>query len=199
MKIKKLRGMLALILLGLSGVGIAAPVSVDFSTYAPDTPLTYAGGISFSLIGSPDSAGAPTISHYDAPYDGLLTNTRHGGDYPTANILQFTFDSLVGGVSFVFNNAGTGTTGGRGDSYFEAFDASGGLLETGSLNSALNDIFTLSAAGIKTIQFNNGTGGKDSWWFGVGSISATTVPAPGGLALLGLGLISMGFARRKKA
>ncbi len=181
--------------LTFANVSQAGLINIDFSTFSPGSALNYASGISFSLLGSPDSAGDPSI----ATSGGLLTNSRHGGAYPTANILQFTFDDIASNVSFIFQNAGTGTAGGRGDSFFEAFDITGSLLETGSLNGAAYSPFSLAATGIKTIQFNNHTSGASSWWFGVASISATTtaVPEPTPLILLSLGLAGIYLSRKK--
>jgi hypothetical protein len=177
----------------------SAGISLDFTGYADGTAITSAQGVTFSLIGGQDSSGPPTT------YDGGLTNSTHGGGaiYPTANILDFNFSSTVSDVSFVFNNVGF-SPGGRGASYYQAFDANGLLLQQGSLNGANDQTFALSATGIKDLQFNNGTGGTSSWWFKVDSLSANVDPvaAPepstlisGGIACLaGLGY---GWRRRR--
>jgi len=193
-----MRSLLAAILILGVGSAQAASIDLDFSSYAPDTSLTYAQGVSFALVGGPDSGGAPTTSNNFGSEGGLLTNTRYGGDYPTAAILQFTFDGLVEDLSFVFNNAGSGSSGGIGDSFFQAFDESGLLLESGSINGAYLDLFNLTSSGIKTIQFNNNTGGTDSWWFGVRSLQAQVVPVPAAVWLFGSALAGLGWFRRRQ-
>lgn len=176
---------------------MAGPISIDFSDFAPGSILTETQGVSFSLEGGPIVGGDPTISS-----GGLLTNSATGGGYPTANILQFTFDGTASDVSFVFHNAGTGYTGGRGDSFFEAFDTSGSLVDAGSLNGASYELFSVNGSDIKTLQFNNNTNGTESWWFGVSSLNATTVavavPEPGSLALMAFGLTGLAVLRRRK-
>ena len=88
---KFLKPAVVLAALFVTGLTRADVIDIDFSEYAPHTALTEVDGVTFSLIGGPDSAGAPTISRYSGSYSGLLTNTRHAGSYPTANILQFSF------------------------------------------------------------------------------------------------------------
>ncbi len=178
----------------------ASTVNVDFSGYAHGTALTSLNGVNFSLVGGQDAGGAPTIDAFDD--NGLLTNTRYAGDYPTANILKFTFDQAVTDVSFTFDNEGYSDSG-RGHSSFTAFDASGNVLDT--MYDTTGSFTTYSfgdTTGIKSIEFNNGTGGTDSWWFGVHSLSAVTaVPEPtdAALFLAGLGLVAAAARRKSKA
>jgi len=188
----------------------AATVNIDFSIYTPGSSLASADGVAFSLSGGPDGVGgSPTISteNVGAQRDaGLLTNSRFGGNTPTTTILEFTFDALASNVSFFYNNGGRGTASEIGDSYYEAFDEVGGLLETGSLNPVdpgdahATLEHTLTASGIRSIQFNNASDGTESWWFGVASLSATTVPVPASVWLFGSGLLGLiGIAKRKAA
>lgn len=176
----------------------AATVSVDFSGYANGTALTSLDGVHFALVGGPDAAGDPTINSWAD--GGLLTNSRYAGDYPTADILKFTFDQAVTDVSFTFENAGYSASG-RGHSSFTAFDASGAVLDTlYDTTGSFNTYSFGGTTGIKSIEFNNGTGGTDSWWFGVHSLSAVTaVPEPTEAALFLAGLGLMGAAARRKS
>jgi hypothetical protein len=175
----------------------ASSVNLDFSTYAAGSTLASADGVSFSLVGNPDPLGTPTIDSYG---EGLLTNTWHGGTYPTANVLKFTFDQTVTDVDFDFNNEGLESSG-RGASYFQAFDASGALLSTVyATGESYTDYSFGSTTGIKTIEFNNGSGGTDSWWFGVHSLTAVSaVPEPTETALFLAGLGLLGAAARRKS
>lgn len=188
---------LAALTLLLGGVGQvhADAISVDFSSYADGTPLSSVNGITLSLVGGPGPTGVPVTGF------GGVTNSTTGA-YPTATVLDFTFASSVSNVSFTFDNLGTGDTGGRGDSLFRAFDANGKLLETGSLNDASGDTFSLTSSGIRELQFDNRTGGDDNWIFAVDTIQATTTaqtPEPSSLALLGLGIAgAAGYGWRRK-
>lgn len=79
------------------------------------------------------------------------------------------------------------------------FDVTGVTLNT---YTATGDIFDLAGTGIMGGNMYDDTAGT---WFITGqgvnqqvSFSSTAVPAPAGAALLGLGLLGFGFARRNK-
>jgi PEP-CTERM motif len=135
-------------------------------------------------MGGPDSSGPPLIGYDSDPPRGLTNSTNP--DYPTANILDFSFSTPVSGVSFYFNNYGN-----NGTSYYAAFNSTGTLIETGNVSSdqGLADI-VLTASGIKDLQFNNGETSSTSWYFAVPSIifsSTSTIPEPSSWSLMALG------------
>lgn len=196
----KIRTILVAALFATPLAAAASPISIDFNTFAYNAPVTTVGNVTFSLVGGPTAPGAPTVTNsvYSTFVSHkLLTNTTDGGPYPTANQLVATFNGTANGVSFSFWNAGYSSSG-RGNSTYSAYSSNGALLESGSLLSsayALTD-FSLSASNIHRLVFDNGTGGTSSWWFGLGSLSATNVkavPEPSDLGMLGLGLGMIGF------
>lgn len=189
----------------LSSAAHASVLDFNFNSFARSAAVTtQIGGVAFSLLGGPGPTTAATIGNSQNGYN-LLTNSVTAGGYPTANILQVTFDNLVNGLNFDFYNAGSSASG-RGASFYSAFDSFGSLLETGSLRASASRVttFALSSSSIKTLQFNNNTNGTNSWWFGLAGLRATEaavspVPEPETYAMLlaGLGLMA-GVARRRK-
>jgi hypothetical protein len=134
----------------LSTPQVAGATTIDFGSYPTGTALTSLDGATFSLIGGPDSSGPPLIGYDDDPPTGLSNSTNP--DYPTANILNFSFSAPVSDVSFYFNNYGD-----NGTTYYQAFASHGHLLESGDLSTEQgteNNI--LVATGIEDLQFNNG-------------------------------------------
>jgi hypothetical protein len=195
--LKKMFSLIAAIATLATASAFAGPVHVDFSGLSAGTVVTARGGIAFDMFGGPVASNAPTVN-----WEGMLTNSATAGAYPTASVLRATFDGVASGVSFSFYNAGWGGSG-RGASFYSAFDALGNLLETGSLAPAASSVtgFTLSSSGIRSLEFNNNSGGASSWWFGLTSIDATdvgaAVPEPGTMALVGLALLGLGVSRRR--
>jgi len=170
----------------------ATSYTIDFSTIAPG-PITSSGIASFSLAGGPAS-GTPVVGYgfYDtvtslnnSPNFGFNTN-----GYPTANIIDITFSSLVSNVSFTFNNYGSGN-----GTFYEALDAVNNVISSvniDSVNSFANVL--VSGSGIKTIEFNNGVGGNN-WIYGVGSLSfSTAAPEISTWAMMLVGFAGLGFA-----
>lgn len=192
----------AVLAFALASTAQAAVVNADFDSYANGAAVTnQIAGVSFSLVGGPGATTAPTVTQGWFG-QGLLTNSVAAGAYPTANILRATFDGVASSVSFDFWNAGWGGSG-RGASFYSAYDIHGALVESGSFFSAGSSIatFNLLASNIHTLEFNNNTGGSDSWWFGLESLSANVngVPEPVSLALFGIGLFGLSAMRRKSA
>jgi hypothetical protein len=174
----------------------ASAINLDFSGYAWGTTLSSLNGVSFSLAGGENDSGSPMTSDWIG--SGELTNSN-SAEYPTANILKFSFSQAVTDVSFNFDNEGYSASG-RGHSYFQAFSAAGTLLDTVYYTGATSYTFG-DTTGISSIEFNNGTGGTDSWIFGVESLRATAVPEPTETALFlaGLGLVATVARRKSKA
>jgi hypothetical protein len=176
----------------LVGMGLMATAAqattIDFSGLANGTAVTtqYAGVV-FSLQGGPDSSGPPTTNNYSG--EALANSTNP--DYPTANILNVAFSSAVSGLSFTFNNYGTGAA-----TTYTAFNASDAVVSSGDLQF-VND-FTLinmvAGSGFTDLQFNNNNGG-DNWYYAVQELtySVSSTPLPSTWTMLVGGLLGVGF------
>lgn len=176
---------------------IAAPVSINFADYATGTAITnQIPGVTFSLIGGPGAGGTPIIGGWSS--HGLTNSAT--GDYPTANILNLRFDGVATDVSFNFYNEGSETSG-AGHTFFSAFNTAGELLESGFVG--YGGFFSLSAAGIADLQFNNNSDGLSSWIFTLetldADVRASEVPEPASLLLIGLGALGFAIAYRRRA
>lgn len=179
----------------IASSAVAAPISINFADYPVGTAITdQIDGVSFSLMGGPDSGGAPVISDFDG--FGLSNSTTT--DYETAEILNLHFDGVAKNVSFTFYNNGWETSG-AGATFYSAFNTAGALLETGLVGGG--GLFSLSSIGIADLQFNNNTGGISSWLFALATLdadlTANDVPEPASLMLFGLGALGLAASRRR--
>ncbi len=76
-----------------------------------------------------------------------------------------------------------------------AFGPGNVVLETDNIASLQSQTFTLSSSGISYIQFNNNTGGSDSWLFDVGFLQAnvSATPLPSAWTMMLIGFLGLGF------
>ncbi|MXP44598.1 PEPxxWA-CTERM sorting domain-containing protein [Allopontixanthobacter sediminis] len=179
---------------------MAAETIIDFSTFADGTPITSVAGVTFSMGGGPNASSTPSAVCVFTACPVALSNSDTN-DYPTNSVLSAVFGNVVSNVRFTFNNYGT-----NNGSFYSAFDESGALISSAVIDSSNNytDFISVGGAGIKSLTWNNNSGGSSNWQFGVGALgfetmSAVPEPSTWALLLLGFGLIggSMRAARRK--
>lgn len=176
----------------LGGVGQAKADTINFADYYGSS-LSSAGGVSFSLSGGPGPGGTPKVDSFGQPAIGNSPT----GNYPTSEILQFSFSSPANNVSFFYSNYGFN------GSFYDAYSGVT-LVSSGVLGSINGGLVTVPGSGITSLQINNNTGGSYSWEFGVYSLTFTpaAVPEPTSLALFGLstlaGAVYCGWRRRKQ-
>jgi hypothetical protein len=183
----------------------ANATTINFNALTPGTAVTNQfAGVVFSLIGGPDSAGAPTTGYalFDYSFSSLANshNTSplpdYANGYPTANILDIAFSSPVTSVLFTFNNYG----GGNGSNY-HAFGPGASLISFGDLSSVNGfTVVSVGGSGTTDLQLSNGSDGSYSWIFGVGSLSYSAVPETSTWVMMLAGFAGLGFAgyRRSK-
>jgi len=162
--------------------------TIDFTTFADGTSVTTIGDATFSLAGVGE-AGSPVI---DTAFGGGLWNSSDNASYPTNTILRVVFAAGASGVSWLFDNEGGKTTS------WTMFDSASSVIATGSNSTSggfqLNDQSSFS--GVSRIDWNNN---GNNWLFALGSITYTAETSePATIAIFGLGLLGIAFARRKR-
>lgn len=186
----KLKFLLALCLSAAVSSAQAVIISIDF-----DTAATGSGIIAAPLV---TAAGTVTASASEGSSLSLATfpggsgdGLRHGQTTETS-YGQLAFDFNVSAITFIYAGFVSG------DILVEALDLGLGVVDSffdGDTNDDLpGGPVTLSGAGIRFLRFSDTpSGGSQS---GIDSLRIVTasVPEPGTVALLGLGLL--GIARR---
>ena len=173
--------------------------AIDFTALPSDTAVTNQfAGVTFSLAGGNDPNGAPTTTYFQqGTSTGGLTDTRYGGNYPTAEFLVATFSAPVSGVSFSFFDAGF-----NGGNSYALLNASGGVIASGLMSEASFSSYTynLPSTGVSSIEWGNGHPPGGNWWQDIQHLSfnpVNSVPEPSILLLFGTGLAGVGVMRRK--
>ncbi len=193
----------ALAMAAVSSNNLAATTSIDFDgtgapcCFASTSPLTnlYSGqGVTFS---GGNGSGGSILSQSG----GFGFNARSGTDFlafnttvGTGSIQVMSFANLATNVSIWANSA-------FGDQFImQAFDTNNGLLDTSIVAVAQGwQELAVSGTGIAFVQVSAG----NSYWayddLSFNDDRQQSVPEPGSLALVGLGLAAFALRKRQSA
>jgi len=182
--------------------------SIDFETLAVGTGAGTSfstGGVTFDYAGDIDplSTGVTAVDSTALGYNTTAGGSNHLRFSPLFNwttaTLTLSFDNPFNAFGAYFTGLETAVNGSvqalavDGSTYaFNLTDLVGAGVEffgfTDDTNTYNKLIFT---------EFNPGGASRDIW--GMDDLRFTSVPEPSILTLLGLGLVAMGFGRRKRA
>lgn len=142
---------------------------------------------------------SPAVFFGEPAFSGTnFANNQIAGFGPSdsanrADVFIMSFLGLASGVSFYVDPNGSA------DPVFNAYGADNSLLESITVTANGWNLYTFVSSGIARIE---GIQPTDSWNYGIDDLTFTlsSVPEPGALALLGLGLGLAGLAttRRRK-
>lgn len=188
----------------------ASAAFIDFETAPGGAVITAEVGLttqysSLGVVFSATENGSAVIPTIQSPavffgelaHSGInFANNQIAGFGPSdifnrADVFTMTFLGLASGVSFYVDPNGDATP------VFNAYAADNTLLETITVTANDWHLYSFASSGIARIE---GIQPTDSWNYGVDDLTFTlsSVPAPGTLALLGVGLVGLPAWRRRR-
>ena len=187
-------------LLGTFGVSLGAnAIIIDFDGLSSSEVLDeqYASlGVHFSAyenglaVGS--IAGTSLTGTYDTP-SNVWSNCYPSICSSRADVLRIDFDMSVENLQWYTDTAGSLQP------TFNAYDIDGILLETVFATATSETVYALSSfssSGIAAVELLQPS---DNWGYYIDTISfdVASVPEPSVLALLAIGLVGVGFTKRR--
>ena len=181
----------------------AAPVTLDFEEGGPcsffgTTPLANLGGVSFTGVDGDGGSILNECSNFGnqtalSGTDFYAFNSHVG----SGSIVDLTFGALIGSFS-IYASGGSDTP----DFLVEAFSSTDVLLDSASLTASVNEwaLMSVAASGIERVRlsFSGGTYECCAIFDDLTYDTDATVPEPGTIALLGIGLVGFGLKRRRQ-
>ncbi|GIW74580.1 MAG: hypothetical protein KatS3mg103_1102 [Phycisphaerales bacterium] len=192
-----MRTTLATTVAWLAAAGLAGTAQaqlIDFEGLGQGTPVTTQYASQGVIFGTTSPDGPASISIFSGFFGSdVLCNATDGGiDRRLTLVMDFT--TPITQIEFDFNSAGTPSSGFMFPIRFYSGGSlvlTDGLMENGSAWTL--DIVYAGLSNVDRIEIDSAS---SSWLFGVDNMEFVQVPAPGSLALLGLGALAAGRRRR---
>ncbi len=179
----------------VSASAVGASTVIDFATLPENTEVTtqFAGqGVTFRGLENGSEVATVAADFTSLTGDRYLSNCYPSRCGLRADILEISFSSTVGGVSWLLDSEGSFSI------TFNAYDSSGSLLET---FAATGDgvVVGFSSSGISRIDALQPT---DDWGWGLAKLTfdpdISAVPIPASLPLLIGAIGGLGLLRRRR-